>query len=168
LCRVRSRPRRSGRRRFPFGAKADGYVQGAVRRPRRRKETLRGEPPGPLVQPLTVAPSRRDVRLTRCSAARLVNPAWLGFRRGSPTGPSSWRRSSEPPVRPARAGSWTNLLFLRAGTREPFSSSSRATGPKELARYEELYRRRAYLGRQRRSRSGPRARRSQNDTGAGI
>ena len=75
-----------------------------------------------------------------------MNPAWLGFRRGSPTGPSSWRRSSEPPVRPARAGSWTNLLFLRAGTREPFSSSSRATGPKELARYEELYRRRAYLG----------------------
>ncbi len=49
-------------------------------------------------------------------------------------------------MRPARAGSWTNLLFLRAGGQEHFLEQLARDWPEELARYEELYRRRAYLG----------------------
>jgi DNA repair photolyase len=53
-------------------------------------------------------------------------------------------------VRAAReagaCGIWTNLLFLRPGTREHFLEQLARDWPEELARYEELYRGRAYLG----------------------
>src|SRR5437588_12941016 len=53
-------------------------------------------------------------------------------------------------VRAAReagaCGVWANLLFLRAGTREHFLEQLARDWPEELARYEALYRRRAYLG----------------------
>jgi DNA repair photolyase len=56
----------------------------------------------------------------------------------------------EEVVRAAReagaCGIWTNLLFLRAGTREHFLEQLARDWPEELARYEALYRRRAYLG----------------------
>jgi DNA repair photolyase len=42
-------------------------------------------------------------------------------------------------------GVWTNLLYLRAGTKEHFLESLARDWPEELERYEELYRRRAYL-----------------------
>ncbi len=54
-------------------------------------------------------------------------------------------------VRAAReagaCGIWTNLLFLRPGTREHFMANLQRDWP-ELERYEELYRRRAYLGKE--------------------
>src|SRR5207249_2434139 len=52
-------------------------------------------------------------------------------------------------VRAARdagaCGIWTNMLFLRAGTREHFLDQLARDWPAELERYERLYRRRAYL-----------------------
>jgi DNA repair photolyase len=53
-------------------------------------------------------------------------------------------------VRAAReagaTGVWTNLLFLRAGTREHFMTNLERDWPELVPHYEELYRRRAYLG----------------------
>jgi DNA repair photolyase len=43
-------------------------------------------------------------------------------------------------------GVWTNLLFLRPGTREHFLQHLAEDWPELVPRYEELYRRRAYLG----------------------
>ena len=43
-------------------------------------------------------------------------------------------------------GVWTNLLFLRPGTREHFLESLARDWPEELDRYERLYANRAYLG----------------------
>src|SRR5204863_392407 len=42
-------------------------------------------------------------------------------------------------------GVWTNLLYLRAGTKEHFLEALASDWPAELERYEELYRGRAYL-----------------------
>jgi len=44
-------------------------------------------------------------------------------------------------------GVWTNLLFLRPGTREHFLETLARDWPEELDRYERLYARRAYLGK---------------------
>jgi DNA repair photolyase len=43
-------------------------------------------------------------------------------------------------------GVWTNLLFLRPGTREHFLDNLSRDWPEELERYERLYANRAYLG----------------------
>src|SRR5205823_2537226 len=55
-------------------------------------------------------------------------------------------------VRAAReagaCGIWANLLFLRPGTREHFLEHLAEEWPEELERYERLYRRRAYLGKE--------------------
>src|SRR6478672_4936052 len=55
-------------------------------------------------------------------------------------------------VRAAReagaCGIWANLLFLRPGTREHFLDNLALDWPEELDRYERLYRRRAYLGKE--------------------
>ena len=52
-------------------------------------------------------------------------------------------------VRAARdagaCGIWSNVLFLRPGTREHFLESLSRDWPEELERYERLYTRRAYL-----------------------
>ena len=45
-------------------------------------------------------------------------------------------------------GVWATLLFLRPGTREHFLDSLARDWPEELERYERLYARRAYLGRE--------------------
>jgi DNA repair photolyase len=56
----------------------------------------------------------------------------------------------EEVVREARAagacGVWTNLLFLRPGTREHFLQALAQDFPEQLNHYERLYARRAYLG----------------------
>jgi DNA repair photolyase len=53
-------------------------------------------------------------------------------------------------VRAAReagaCGVWTNLLFLKPGTREHFLEALARDWPEEVDRYEQLYGRRAYLG----------------------
>jgi DNA repair photolyase len=53
-------------------------------------------------------------------------------------------------VRAAReagaCGVWTNLLFLKPGTREHFLEALARDWPEEVDRYEQLYARRAYLG----------------------
>jgi DNA repair photolyase len=53
-------------------------------------------------------------------------------------------------VRAAReagaAGVWTNLLFLRPGTREHFLEHLAEDWPELVPKYRELYGRRAYLG----------------------
>ena len=53
-------------------------------------------------------------------------------------------------VRAAReagaCGIWSNLLYLKPGTREHFLDNLARDWPEELDRYERLYRRRAYLG----------------------
>src|SRR5437762_12306658 len=55
-------------------------------------------------------------------------------------------------VRAAReagaCGIWANLLFLRPGTREHFLEHLARDWPEELERYERLYERRAYLGKE--------------------
>ena len=55
-------------------------------------------------------------------------------------------------VRAAReagaCGVWANLLFLKPGTREHFLEHLAEDWPEELERYERLYRRRAYLGKE--------------------
>ena len=55
-------------------------------------------------------------------------------------------------VRAARdagaCGVWANLLFLRPGTREHFLDNLACDWPEEVERYERLYRRRAYLGKE--------------------
>jgi DNA repair photolyase len=43
-------------------------------------------------------------------------------------------------------GVWTNLLFLRPGTREHFMEALARDWPEEVERYERLYAGRAYLG----------------------
>jgi DNA repair photolyase len=54
-------------------------------------------------------------------------------------------------VRAAReagsCGIWANLLFLRPGTREHFLTALAEDFPDEVERYERLYARRAYLGK---------------------
>ena len=54
-------------------------------------------------------------------------------------------------VRAARdagaCGIWTNLLFLKPGTREHFLENLARDWPEELERYERLYGSRAYLGK---------------------
>jgi DNA repair photolyase len=45
-------------------------------------------------------------------------------------------------------GIWTNLLFLRPGTREHFLEHLAEDWPEELERYQRLYRCRAYLGKE--------------------
>jgi DNA repair photolyase len=54
-------------------------------------------------------------------------------------------------VKAARAagatGIWTNLLFLKPGTREHFLDALARDWPEEVERYERLYGRRAYLGK---------------------
>ena len=57
-------------------------------------------------------------------------------------------RSFARPARPARCGIWANLLFLKPGTREHFLETLAQDWPEELERYEQLYRRRAYLGQE--------------------
>jgi DNA repair photolyase len=56
-------------------------------------------------------------------------------------------------VRAAReagaCGVWANLLFLRPGTREHFLDALARDFPDELDRYERMYARRAYLGKER-------------------
>jgi DNA repair photolyase len=56
----------------------------------------------------------------------------------------------EEVVRAARAagacGVWSNLLFLRPGTREHFLDALARDYPEQLGHYEQLYARRAYLG----------------------
>ncbi|MGB2876187.1 MAG: radical SAM protein [Gaiellaceae bacterium] len=56
----------------------------------------------------------------------------------------------EEVVRAAReagaCGVWSNLLFLRPGTREHFLEALARDWPEQLDRYEQLYARRAYLG----------------------
>ena len=56
----------------------------------------------------------------------------------------------EEVVRAAReagaCGVWTNILFLRPGTREHFMAKLAEEWPELLPEYEELYRGRAYLG----------------------
>jgi DNA repair photolyase len=55
-------------------------------------------------------------------------------------------------VRAAReagaCGVWANLLFLRPGTREHFLDALARDFPDEVDRYERLYARRAYLGKE--------------------
>ena len=55
-------------------------------------------------------------------------------------------------VRAAReagaCGIWANLLFLRPGTREHFLTALAEDFPDEVERYERLYARRAYLGKE--------------------
>jgi DNA repair photolyase len=55
----------------------------------------------------------------------------------------------EDVVRAARAagatGIWTNLLYLRPGTKEHYLAALERDWPELLPRYEELYARRAYL-----------------------
>ena len=57
----------------------------------------------------------------------------------------------EEVVRAAReagaCGVWSNLLFLRPGTREHFLEALARDYPGQLDHYERLYARRAYLGR---------------------
>jgi DNA repair photolyase len=43
---------------------------------------------------------------------------------------------------------WANLLFLRPGTREHFLDNLARDWPEEVERYDRLYRRRAYLGKE--------------------
>jgi DNA repair photolyase len=56
----------------------------------------------------------------------------------------------EQVVRAAReagaCGVWSNLLFLRPGTREHFLRAVERDYPEQLDHYERLYARRAYLG----------------------
>src|SRR6266571_7370561 len=58
----------------------------------------------------------------------------------------------EEVVRAAReagaTGIWANLLYLKPGTREHFLEALARDFPEELERYERLYRRRAYLGKE--------------------
>jgi DNA repair photolyase len=55
-------------------------------------------------------------------------------------------------VRAAReagaCGIWSNLLYLKPGTREHFLDNLARDWPEELKRYESLYRGRAYLGKE--------------------
>ncbi len=55
-----ARPRRPRRRRLLLGPEADGHLQRAVGRARRREGALRLEPPRPLVRPLTLARRPHD------------------------------------------------------------------------------------------------------------
>jgi DNA repair photolyase len=56
----------------------------------------------------------------------------------------------EEVVRAAReagaCGVWSNLLFLRPGTREHFLEALARDYPEQIDHYERLYSRRAYLG----------------------
>ena len=58
----------------------------------------------------------------------------------------------EEVVRAAReagaCGVWSNLLFLRPGTREHFLDALARDYPEQLDHYERLYKRRAYLGKE--------------------
>ena len=71
-------------------------------------------------------------------------------------------------------GVWTNVLFLRPGTREHFLEHLAEDWPELVPHYEELYRRRAYLPRRGNEAgsppglgAGPRARRRRSPRSAG-
>jgi DNA repair photolyase len=93
------------------------------------------------------APPEQRLRAVR----RLVN---AGIKAGVGMAPVLPGISDRPEqlaavVRAAReagaTGVWTNLLFLRPGTREHFLEHLARDWPEELERYERLYERRAYL-----------------------
>jgi DNA repair photolyase len=67
-----------------------------------------------------------------------------------PPGISDRPEQLEEVVRAARedgaCGVWSNLLFLRPGTREHFLEALARDYPEQLDHYEHLYARRAYLG----------------------
>src|SRR5207248_2880683 len=90
-------------------------------------------------------------RLTRACLGELVDAgvkACVGMAPILPGISDSPEQLAEV-VRAAReagaCGIWTNLLFLRPGTREHFLENLARDWPEELERYERLYRRRAYL-----------------------
>ena len=80
-----------------------------------------------------------------------VGPCITAARSGAdPAGISDRPEQLEAVVRAAReagaCGVWSNLLFLRPGTREHFLESLAQDYPEQLDHYERLYARRAYLG----------------------
>src|SRR5437667_703992 len=99
-------------------------------------------------------PSTAHPRQRLRAVARLVE---AGIKTGvgmAPVLPGISDRQSQlaEVVRAAReagaCGVWANLLFLKAGTREHFLENLAQDWPDELERYERLYRRRAYLGKE--------------------
>jgi DNA repair photolyase len=93
------------------------------------------------------APPRQRLR----ALARLVE---AGVKAGVGMAPILPGLSDRPEllaevVREARAAGatnvWTNLLYLKPGTREHFLAALERDWPEELARYRSLYRRQAYL-----------------------
>jgi DNA repair photolyase len=64
---------------------------------------------------------------------------------GISDGPDQLRRVVKAAREAGATGVWTNLLFLRPGTREHFMEHLAEDWPELLPRYRELYRNRAYL-----------------------
>ena len=97
---------------FLSGPKPTGTFQEPSLDARRREAALRREPPGALVQPLTLARERATFRVT---------PAWLWSSPASPTGRSCSSRSCARPARPVPAASGRTCS---TSGRAPASTSS--------------------------------------------
>jgi DNA repair photolyase len=97
-------------------------------------------------EPGTPPPHRRLEALTRLVEAGVK--AGVGMAPILP-GISDAPEQLERVVRAARAAGatsiWANVLYLQPGTREHFLAALAHDWPEELARYERLYRSRAYL-----------------------
>jgi DNA repair photolyase len=97
-------------------------------------------------EPGTAPPARRLEVVRRLAAAGIETSVAM-----APILPglSDSAEQLETVVRAARSAGaskiWANLLYLRPGTREHFLAALSRDWPEELARYEELYERRAYL-----------------------
>ena len=98
-------------------------------------------------EPSTAHPRQRLKAVSKLVDAG-IKPAsaWRRSSPGSPTSPSSSREVVKAAREAGATGVWTNVLFLRPGTREHFLEHLAEDWPELVPRYRELYAGRAYLG----------------------
>jgi hypothetical protein len=82
----------------------------------------------------------------RPTYTRIFDPSSTPSQPDRRNTPTLLAKRSQGEASAGATGVWTNLLFLRPGTREHFLEHLAEDWPELVPHYQELYRRRAYLG----------------------
>jgi DNA repair photolyase len=98
-------------------------------------------------EPSTAHPRQRLKAVSKLVAAGIKTGVGMApILPGISDRPEQLREVVQAAREAGAAGVWTNLLFLRAGTREHFLQHLAEDWPELVPRYRELYKGRAYLG----------------------